>query len=351
MPDTGHPPRSPARIGSRRDRGVARPGDGAVPGPYDPSVIDIFEEVAEMRARGERGALCTVVSTTGSTPGKETMRLLVRESGSFSGSVGGGCVEADVVAAAMDVMETETPRKLEFKLTEEATGSTGLLCGGLLEVFVEPITAPHLLLYGAGHVSRSVCAMAADAGFRVAVVDDRAAFPTEDRFPAAHRLIVGTSFEQVFRELVVPAGAYAVVVTRGHSMDLECLDHALHSKARYVGLIGSKVKVRGILARLRDAGRLDGVDLSRLHAPIGLDLGGATHGEIAISIVAELIAVRRRRAEGLASMRLPSDEVARIAARERVRNADGVAPAAAMPPPPSPAPPPIRRGSRPRGGA
>lgn len=278
-------------------------------------MIDVFEEIAEMRARGERGALCTVVSTTGSTPGKETMRMLVRESGSFSGSVGGGCVEADVVAAAMEVMESETPRKLEFKLTEAATGSTGLMCGGLLEIFVEPIASPHLVLYGAGHVSRSVCTMAADAGFRVTVVDDRSAFPTAERFPSAHRLLARESFEAVFRELVVPAGAFCVVVTRGHSMDQECLDHALHTAARYVGLIGSKVKVRGILARLRDAGRLDGVDLSRLHAPIGLDLGGATHGEIAVSIVSELIAVRRRRADALKSMRLAPDEVARIVAR------------------------------------
>lgn len=278
-------------------------------------MIDVFEEIAEMRARGERGALCTVVSTTGSTPGKETMRMLVRESGSFSGSVGGGCVEADVVAAAMDVMESEAPRKLEFKLTEAATGATGLMCGGLLEIFVEPITAPHLVLYGAGHVSRSVSTMAADAGFRVTAVDDRTAFPTAERFPTAHRLIARESFEAVFRELVVPAGAFCVVVTRGHSMDQECLDHALHTPARYVGLIGSKVKVRGILARLRDAGRLEGVDLSRLHAPIGLDLGGATHGEIAVSIVSELIAVRRRRLDGLKSMRLPTDEVARIVSR------------------------------------
>lgn len=285
-------------------------------------MIDIFEEIAEMRARGERGALCTVVSTTGSTPGKETMRLLVRESGSFSGSVGGGCVEADVVAAAREVIETETPRKLEFRLTEEATGSTGLLCGGLLEVFIEPISAPHLLLYGAGHVSRSVCAMAADAGFRVTVVDDRAAFPTEERFPAAHRLVVKPTFEDIFRDLVVPAGAFCVVVTRGHSMDQACLDHALHTKAGYVGLIGSKVKVRGILARLRDDGRLQGVDLTRLHAPIGLDLGGATHGEIAVSIVSELIAVRRHRAERHAPMRLAPEEVARIVARVRPPGAD-----------------------------
>jgi len=281
-------------------------------------VIDVFEEIAEMRDRGERGALCTVISTTGSTPGKETMRMLVRESGAVSGSVGGGCVEADVVAAAREVLETEAPRRLTFKLTEEATGQTGLLCGGVIEIFVEPITAPHAILFGGGHVSRSLCAIAADAGWRVTVVDDRPAFVTAERFPAAQRRVAGESFEAIFRDLRVPASAACVVVTRGHAMDQECLDFALHTDASYVGLIGSKVKVRGILARLRDAGRLEGVDLDRLRAPIGLDIGSATHGEIAVSIVAELVAHRRRRLEGLRSMRLPRDEMVRIALRTRL---------------------------------
>jgi xanthine dehydrogenase accessory factor len=280
-------------------------------------VIDVFEEIAEMRARGERGVLCTVVSTTGSTPGKETMRLLVRESGSFTGSVGGGCVEAEVVAAAREVLETEAPRRLEFRLTEEATGASGLLCGGVLEVFVEPITAPHVVLFGAGHVSRDLCRIASDAGFRVTVVDDRASFASRERFPDARRLVVGETFEAAFGELRVPPGAACVVVTRGHSMDLACLDFALRSEAGYVGMIGSKVKVRAILARLRDAGRLAGVDLSRLHAPIGLDIGASTHGEIAVAIVAELIAHRRRALAGQRLMRLPAEAVDRVVARRR----------------------------------
>ena len=278
-------------------------------------MIDVFEEIAEMRARGERGALATVVSTKGSTPGKETMRLLVRESGSFVGSVGGGCVEAEVVAAAKEVLETEVAKRLEFRLTEEATGASGLMCGGVLEVFVEPITAPHAVLFGAGHISRDLCRIATDAGFRVTVVDDRASFANRERFPEARRIVVGDTFEAAFKELRIPSGAACVVVTRGHSMDLACLDAALHSEAGYVGMIGSKVKVRGILARLRDAGRLEGVDLSRLHAPIGLDIGASTHGEIAVSIVAELIAHRRRALFGQRLMRLPLEAVERVAAR------------------------------------
>lgn len=280
-------------------------------------MIDIFEEVARMRARGERGALCTVVGTTGSTPGKEAMRLLVRASGAVVGSVGGGCVEADVVAAAREAMDDETTRLLTFRLTEEATGQAGLACGGEIQVFVEPITVPHVILFGGGHVSRSICAIAADAGFHVTVADDRAAFVTAERFPQAQRLVAAPTFPEVFLALDVPATAACVVVTRGHAMDEACVDFALHTAAAYVGLIGSKVKVRAILARLRDAGRLDGVDLARLHAPIGLDIGSATHGEIAVSVVAELIAHRRRRLAGQRLMRLPAEEMAKLAARRR----------------------------------
>ncbi|MHC5010489.1 MAG: XdhC family protein [Planctomycetota bacterium] len=292
-------------------------------------MLDIFEEIARMRADGQRGALATVISTRGSTPGRETMRLLVRESGSFTGTVGGGCIEAEVVDAALEVIEDEAPRRVKFRLTEAATGASGLLCGGEIEVFIEPITAPQLVLFGAGHISQDLCEVATRSGFRVTVVDDRSSFANVDRFPSAAAVLTGDSFEACFEELRVPPSAYCVVVTRGHAMDLECTDFALHSPCAYVGLIGSKVKVRSVLARLRDAGRLEDVDLARLHAPIGIDLGGGTHGEIAVSIVAELIARRRGRLEGLRTKRIPADTMQEIA-----RRSDGTsgAPRAQAPP-------------------
>ena len=278
-------------------------------------MLDIFDEIARMRARGERGALATVISTRGSTPGRETMRLLVRETGSFVGTVGGGCVEAEVVDEALAVIAEEVPRRVTFRLTESATGSHGLLCGGELEVFIEPITAPSLFLFGAGHVSQDLCEIAGRAGFRVTVVDDRSAFANAERFPSAARVVCRPSFPESFGVLEPGASSYCVVVTRGHSMDLECTDFALHTPAPYVGLIGSRVKVKAVLGRLRDAGRLEGVDLARLHAPIGLDLGGGTHGEIAVAVVAELIAHRRRHLEGLRNKRLPEEAMRRVAER------------------------------------
>jgi xanthine dehydrogenase accessory factor len=272
-------------------------------------MLDLFEEIARMRARGERGALATVISTRGSTPGKETMRLLVREDGSFRGTVGGGCVEAEVVDAAREVLESERPRRVTLRLTESATGATGLLCGGEIEVFLEPITVPALVLFGAGHISLDLCEMAQRAGFAVTVADDRPAFASTARFPAARRVIAADSFAAVFAELAVTPSTYCVVVTRGHAYDLECTEFALRSPAPYVGLIGSRGKVRAILARLAEAGRLEGVDLSRLHAPVGLDLGGTTHGEIAVAITAEIVAHRRGALERHQTMRLPSETV------------------------------------------
>jgi xanthine dehydrogenase accessory factor len=276
---------------------------------------DLYEEIVRMRAASEPAALATVIGTRGSTPGKETMRVLVRGDGSFIGTVGGGCVEADVVDAALDVLESDQPKRLTFRLTENATGEHGLMCGGELEVFIEPLTAPQVLLFGAGHISKDLCTIATRAGFRVTVVDDRAAFANAERFPEAVKVVADETFAACFERLSIPPSASCVVITRGHAMDLACTDFALHSPARYVGLIGSRVKVRNIIRRLAETGKLEGIELDRLHAPIGIDLGGGTHGEIAVSIVAELIAQRRAQLDGLRTKRLSSHEMQAVAGR------------------------------------
>lgn len=276
---------------------------------------DIFEAITRIRATGERAALATVVSTRGSTPGKETMRLLVTESGDVVGTVGGGCVEADVIELAREVIESELPRRSTFRLTEAETGATGLMCGGELDVFVEPLTTPILILFGAGHISKDLCSLATKAGFRVTVVDDRTEFANKDRFPEARAVVAKPSFTECFDELTVCPSTYCVIVTRGHLMDQTCVDYALHTEAGYVGCIGSKIKIRSILSRLRDDGRLKDVNLGRLHAPIGIDVGGGTHGEIAVSIVAELVAHRRRKLDGLRTKRIPVEKMREIADR------------------------------------
>src|SRR5262249_1830162 len=159
--------------------------------------MDIFEEIIRMRRAGQRGALATIVHTNGSIPSYESSRMLVREDGSIAGTIGGGCVEADGWAAAKEVMQKEAPRKMVFSLNNEASYDSGLICGGTLEVFVEPILPqPVLYLFGGGHVSIAVARAASAAGFGVSVVDDRDSFANSERFPMAQEVF--TSYEEAF---------------------------------------------------------------------------------------------------------------------------------------------------------
>src|ERR1700757_1182180 len=253
--------------------------------------MDLFEEIVHMRKAGLRGALAPIVHTNGSIPSYQSSRMLVREDGSTAGTIGGGCVEADVWAAAKDVIQKEAPRKMVFHLNNEATYDNGLICGGTVEVFVEPILPqPMLYLFGGGHVSTAVAKAAHSVGFGVGVIDDRETFANAQRFPMAQEIF--TSFEQAFEKLQPNASTYLVIVTRGHKEDMRVLAWAARTQARYVGMIGSKRKVLSVYKALEKEGyRPD--EFERVYAPMGLEIGALSPEEIAISIVAELIAVRR----------------------------------------------------------
>ncbi|MGH7839015.1 MAG: XdhC family protein, partial [Candidatus Binataceae bacterium] len=253
--------------------------------------MDLFEEIVRMRRAGKRGALATIVHTNGSIPSYESSRMLVREDGSMAGTVGGGCVEADVWAAAKEVMSSEQPRKMTFNLNHEAAYDAGLICGGTLEIFVEPILPqPLLYLFGGGHVSTAVARVAHLAGFAIAVVDDRESFANAGRFPMAARFF--TTYEDAFREIQPGSSTYLVIVTRGHKDDMRVLAWAARTSARYIGMIGSKRKVISVYRALEKEG-LTPESFDRVHAPVGLDIGALSPEEIGVSIVAELIAVRR----------------------------------------------------------
>jgi len=253
--------------------------------------MDLFEEIVRMRRAGQRGALATIVYTNGSIPSFESSRMLVREDGSTAGTVGGGCVEADVWAAAKEVMHKEAPKKMVFNLNNEATYDNGLICGGTVEIFVEPILPqPVLYLFGGGHVSMAVAKAAHMAGFGVGVIDDREAFANVQRFPMAQEVF--TTFEEAFEKLKPSGSSYLVIVTRGHKEDMRVLAWAVRTSARYVGMIGSKRKVLSVYKALEKEGyRME--EFERVFAPMGLDIGALSPEEIAISIVAELVAVRR----------------------------------------------------------
>jgi len=259
--------------------------------------MDLFEEVIRLRRAGKRAVMATIVHTNGSIPSFESSRMLVREDGSILGTIGGGCVEAEVWAAAKDVLKAEAPRKMTFNLNNEASYDNGLICGGTLEVFVEPILPqPLLYIFGGGHVSMALAHAAHKAGFAIGVVDDREQFANRERFPMAEEIY--TTYEDAFEKLKPNASSYLVIVTRGHRDDMRVLGWAVGSEARYIGMIGSKRKVLSVYQALEREG-VSAEKFDRVHAPVGLQIGALTPDEIAISITAELIAVRRG-ASGLA---------------------------------------------------
>src|SRR6059058_299933 len=148
--------------------------------------MDIFEEIVELRRAGRRGALATIVHARGSIPSFESAKMLVRDDGTIAGTIGGGCVEAEVWQAAKEVMQEEKPRSLTFNLNNNPKYDTGLVCGGTLEIFIEPVLPPALLyIFGAGHVAYNLYKVAKIAGFEVVVIDDRESYANAERFPDA----------------------------------------------------------------------------------------------------------------------------------------------------------------------
>jgi xanthine dehydrogenase accessory factor len=303
----------------------------------------LLDELLLRVDRGERVALCVVVSTRGSTPQKAGSAMLVTETGQTLGTLGGGCVEAEARVRALRLMHARSDGLLDFKLTTDYGWDDGLACGGSMRVAVTTLDAdrqapdtarqelwppdlrgarealragqsasitlhvpddagtvhsfeqvlhpaPTLLIAGAGHIAAALAGVARTIDFDVAVIDDRADHLTEARFPSAQRLV--GDIERSLRAFPITAHTHVVIVTRGHQHDAAALGAVVSSPARYVGLIGSKRKVQVILQRLRDEG-VSEVHLDRVHTPIGLDIGAVTPGEIALSIAAELVAVRR----------------------------------------------------------
>jgi xanthine dehydrogenase accessory factor len=263
--------------------------------------MDIYEEIARLRKAGRKAALATIINVQGSVPSYETSKILIRDDGSIVGTVGGGCVEAEVWSAAQDVIRDEKPCRLHFNLNSNPEYNDGLVCGGSLDVFVEPILAtPTLVLLGGGHICLYIAKIAQVAGFGCMVVDDREAYANPQRFPDASATYAG-EWEESFPKIVTNDFSYIVIATRGHKSDLDCLRWALSVPARYIGMVGSKRKLIQFVDVLRAEGLTD-EQLQRLHSPVGLEIGALTPQEIAVAIVAEMIAVRRNAAPSAPSM-------------------------------------------------
>jgi xanthine dehydrogenase accessory factor len=254
--------------------------------------MDLYEEIVALRRGGRRGARATIINVRGSIPSFNTAKMLVRDDGSIVGTIGGGCVEAEVWQAAREVMEQEKPRTLTFNLNQNPKYDTGLVCGGTLEVYVEPVQPiPVLYLFGAGHVAYNVYRVAKMAGFDVVVIDDRESYANAERFPDA-REVIAENFDQAVKRVAPNENSYVVIVTRGHRDDMRILRWAVQTDARYLGMIGSKRKVITIYKELEKEG-VPAHLFEKVMAPIGLEIGAVTPEEIAVSIVGELIARKR----------------------------------------------------------
>jgi xanthine dehydrogenase accessory factor len=254
--------------------------------------MNIYEEIVALQRQGRKGALATIVNARGSIPSFKSAKMLVRDDGSIAGTIGGGCVEAEVWQAARDVISGQKPTTLVFDLNQDPKYDTGLVCGGTLEIFIEPVVPPALLyIFGAGHVAFELFRAALNAGFDCVIADDRETYANSERFPNA-RQVIAKDFETTFAELAPSESSYIVICTRGHRDDMRVLRWAVQTPARYVGMVGSKRKAITVFRELTREG-INPALFDRVHSPVGLDIGAVTPEEIAVSIVAELIASRR----------------------------------------------------------
>jgi xanthine dehydrogenase accessory factor len=258
---------------------------------------EVFAAVADALERGEPAALVTIVSTTGSTPQRVGAKMLVFADGRIVGTIGGGCYENDAFWKAREAITARKPQLVHYELSDDFAQETGLICGGQMDVYIEPIEpSPELYVIGAGHVGTHLVSLAQEVGFQVHVVDDREKFANRERFPTATE-VVAEDIPTWLAAAPLSSHAYVVIVTRGHTNDLEALRALVGRDLQYLGLIGSRAKV----ARIYDALQDDGVpaeQLKHVHAPIGLDIGAVTPQEIAVSILAELIAVKHGKFTG-----------------------------------------------------
>jgi xanthine dehydrogenase accessory factor len=332
-------------------------------GGNDQFVREILEQLLMRCAGGETVALCVVVGSRGSTPQERGAKMLVLGDGKTIGTLGGGCVEAEVRRVALELMGAKQSKLLEFRLDHDYGWDDGLICGGVMDIAIaivdrenaspyqallEAIRAeqsaqfvlpydhdgatkeyveelgppPMLVIAGGGHVGQALGALASGLDFRLTVIDDRPEYASAARFPSATSRIVG-EIEDELRKIPIDAQTCIVIVTRGHRHDGSALLSVIDSPAKYVGLIGSKAKIKTIFDDLLSRG-VSAEGLARVHAPIGLEIGAVTVPEIAISIAAELVAVRRGYGGKAARpMKMSAEELERWIAGAGARAADG----------------------------
>src|SRR5574341_799677 len=252
----------------------------------------IAQAIVDVLQNNKPAALATVVKTRGASPRNAGAKMLVYADGSIVGSVGGGEMEMRVIAAAKDALRDGQPRYLDMTLSNAERGDP-LICGGEMEIFVEPLlTAPTLIVVGAGHIGAAVTKLAKDLGFRTIVIDDRAEFLTRERLPFADETHAGDLVEQLSKLEITPQ-TFVVIVSRAHTLDAPVLRAVIDKPAAYIGMLGSKRRVLTVIEMMKKD-EISAKKLAHVHAPIGIEIHAETPQEIAVSIMAEVINERRQ---------------------------------------------------------
>jgi len=256
--------------------------------------MDSFSQALVDALQNNRAAaVATVVKTRGASPRNAGAKMLVYADGAIVGTIGGGALEQRIIEQAQAVIREGTPRYLDMTLSNEQRGDP-MICGGEMDIFIEPLSNESaLVIVGAGHVGVAVAEQAHLLGFRVTVLDDRADLVTPEKFPHADARITGDLVAEI-NKLVFTPHTYVVLVTRLHTLDQALLGAVIVKDAAYIGMLGSKRRVLTVFDALKKQG-VGEAALARVHAPIGLEIHAETPQEIAVSILAEIIQVKRKK--------------------------------------------------------
>ena len=258
-------------------------------------MTEILKEALRRVDKGEVIAWVTVVKTKGSTPREVGAKMVVGKDGLIAGTIGGGITEAKVIEEVKQALKEGKGKLITYHLTkEQAALDEGAICGGEMKVFIDVIQPKEeVLIFGAGHIAVYVSKLMKMIGFKVTVIDDREEFANKERFPESDEIII-ESIDKALQHIKITPSTYIIIVTRGHLQDQEVLASVIESDAAYIGMIGSRKKNATVFQYLEEQG-VSAQELKKVHAPIGIDIGAQTPEEIAVSIIAEIIEVRRRK--------------------------------------------------------
>jgi xanthine dehydrogenase accessory factor len=249
-------------------------------------IMDIFEEITLVKKSGTRAMLATVIESIGSAPGKPGARMIVKADGSTVGTIGGGAVEKKITEVALEGMQGGETKVIHYKLED-----LGMACGGGMSIFLEPLlSAPDLIIFGAGHIGSALSRIGSLLGFATTVVDSRDEFANRERLPWADR-VLAQDYKKALPQLSFTDTSYLVILTHRHANDFEILEYCIKKPFYYLGMIGSRKKVATAFQQLREKGSSE-ESIKRVHAPIGISIGAETPEEIAVAIAAQLVAVK-----------------------------------------------------------